>query len=107
MNPVASPSGQSTVGAGPMYGITQLSSSAAAYPGPYPSMPSPAGPSSFSQKEHSFPERPGQPECQYYLKTGDCKFGSSCRYHHPPQLSVPKTNIVLSAMGLPLRPVSL
>ncbi|XP_037493109.1 zinc finger CCCH domain-containing protein 43 [Jatropha curcas] len=30
-----------------------------------------------------FPERPGQPECSYYMKTGDCKFKSNCKYHHP------------------------
>ncbi|KAK6913035.1 hypothetical protein RJ641_022636 [Dillenia turbinata] len=30
-----------------------------------------------------FPERPGQPECSYFVKTGDCKYKSACRYHHP------------------------
>lgn len=99
----ASPNTQPTVGAGPVYAITHLSPSAPAYTGSYLSIPSSAGPSSSSQKEHSFPERPGQPECQYYMKTGDCKFGSSCRYHHPPEWSAPKTNFVLSPMGLPLR----
>ncbi|CAK9158785.1 unnamed protein product [Ilex paraguariensis] len=106
VSPLASPSTQPTIGAGQMYGITQLSPSAPAYSGPYLSIPSIAGPSSRSQKEQSFPERPGQPECQYYMRTGDCKFGSSCRYHHPPEWSAPKPNFVLSPMGLPLRPVS-
>lgn len=23
-----------------------------------------------------FPERPGEPECNYFMKTGDCKYGS-------------------------------
>ncbi|KAL8121604.1 zinc finger CCCH domain-containing protein 32-like isoform X3 [Apium graveolens] len=104
MNPLASPSAHSSVGAGPIYGMPQLSSSAPAYAGPYPSMPSPAGPSGFNQKDHAFPERPGQPECQHYIKTGECKFGSTCKYHHPPQRSAPNTNFVLSPMGLPLRP---
>ncbi|KAK2992012.1 hypothetical protein RJ640_014873 [Escallonia rubra] len=103
VSPVAASNTQPTVGAGPVYGITQLSSSAPAYAGTYLSLPSPAGPSGSAQKE-AFPERPGQPECQYYLKTGDCKFGSSCRYHHPPEWSALKTNFVLSPMGLPLRP---
>ncbi|KAE8706504.1 hypothetical protein F3Y22_tig00110392pilonHSYRG00097 [Hibiscus syriacus] len=31
------------------------------------------------QRENVFPERPGQPECQFYMKTGDCKFGAVCR----------------------------
>lgn len=87
--------------------MTQLSPSAPAYTGQYLPMSSSAGPSGSSHKESSFPERPGQPECQYYLKTGDCKFGASCRYHHPPEWSADKTNYVLSPMGLPLRPVHL
>lgn len=23
-------------------------------------------------------------ECSYYLKTGQCKFGITCKFHHPP-----------------------
>lgn len=104
VSPVASPSTQPTVGSGQMYGLTPLSPSAPAYTGPYTPLPSSVGPSSSSQKEQIFPERPGQPECQYYMRTGDCKFGSSCKYHHPPEWDTPKTNCVLSPMGLPLRP---
>ncbi|KAK6146163.1 hypothetical protein DH2020_020032 [Rehmannia glutinosa] len=70
-SPMASPSTQPTVGSGPIYGITQLSPSSTAYTGPYVSITSAAGPSSSSHTEHAFPERPGQPECQYYLRTGD------------------------------------
>ncbi|CAH2049183.1 unnamed protein product [Thlaspi arvense] len=87
----------------PAYGIAQFSPSAPAFMGPYLSVPSSAGVGSSSQNEHMFPERPGQPECQYYMKTGDCKFGSSCRYHHPPEWSSLKI-FSLSPMGLPLRP---
>ncbi|XP_047332187.1 zinc finger CCCH domain-containing protein 34-like [Impatiens glandulifera] len=104
VSPVASGSNQSSIGAAPLYGVTQLSHSTPAYTGPYLSLPSIVGPSSSSQKEQQFPERPGQQECQYYMKTGDCKFGSSCRYHHPPEWSIMKTNVVLSSTGLPLRP---
>ncbi|KAF8387889.1 hypothetical protein HHK36_026551 [Tetracentron sinense] len=93
-----------TAGVGPLYGVAQLSPSARAYAGPYLSSISSAGPSSSSQKEHIFPERLGQPECQYYMRTGDCKFGSTCRYHHPPGWITPKTNCLLSSMGFPLRP---
>lgn len=103
VSPVLSPGAQPTVGAGSVYGVTQLPSTHT-LAGPYASLPSSAGPSSSNQKEQVFPERPGQQECQYYLRTGDCKFGSSCRYHHPREWVVPKTNCLLSPLGLPLRP---
>ncbi|XP_042492285.1 zinc finger CCCH domain-containing protein 43-like [Macadamia integrifolia] len=51
-----------------------------------------------------FPERPGQPECSYFMKTGDCKYRSACKYNHPKN-RVPKLSAcTLSPMGLPLRP---
>ena len=103
VSPVLSPGAQPAVGATSLYGLTQLSSSTPSLAGPYPSLPSSTGLSSSNQKEQTFPERPGEPECQYYLRTGDCKFGSSCRYHHPRDRVVPRTNCVLSPMGLPLR----
>ncbi|KAG6686347.1 hypothetical protein I3842_11G012600 [Carya illinoinensis] len=51
-----------------------------------------------------YPERPGQPECSYFLKTGDCKFKSNCRYHHPKDRIVKSPPCTLSDKGLPLRP---
>lgn len=104
LSPIASPNTQPTVGENPVYGATQLSSSAPAYTGPYLSIPSFDGPSRSNHREQSFPERPGQPECQYYIRTGSCKFGSSCRYHHPVEWSAEKAIFSLSHMGLPLRP---
>lgn len=98
-----SPGTQPSVGSSSIYGLTPLSPSAPAYTGPYHAGPSSVGPSS-NQKEQSFPQRPGQPECQYFMRTGDCKFGSSCRYHHPLDAVAPKTSIILSPIGLPLRP---
>ncbi|XP_020220677.1 zinc finger CCCH domain-containing protein 34 [Cajanus cajan] len=99
------PSGTpSNVGSTQLYGITQLPSSAAAYPGPYQPSGSSVGPSSSSQKEQAFPERSNQPEYRYYPKTGEVKFGPSYRYHPPPDTSAPKANVVLSSAGLPLRP---
>ncbi|KAH0994494.1 hypothetical protein GBA52_018358 [Prunus armeniaca] len=56
------------------------------------------------QRENVFPERPGQPECQFYMKTGDCKFGAVCRFHHPRERLIPTPDCVLSPIGLPLRP---
>lgn len=101
-----SPSAQQSVQAGPSYGpASQLSPSVPAYPVPYSPLSSTIGPSGSSQKDHLFPERPGQPECQFYMRTGDCKFGASCKYHHPPDWNLPKTNCILSPIGLPLRPV--
>jgi len=29
------------------------------------------------------PQRPGETECIYFLRNGRCKFGASCKYHHP------------------------
>ncbi|XP_016697368.1 zinc finger CCCH domain-containing protein 32 isoform X2 [Gossypium hirsutum] len=104
VSPALSPGAQPAVGATSLYGLTQLSSSAPSLAGPYSSLPSSTGPSSSNQKEQTFPERPGERECQYYLRTGNCKFGSSCRYHHPRDKVVQQTNCILSPMGLPLRP---
>ncbi|PKU74721.1 zinc finger CCCH domain-containing protein ZFN-like isoform X1 [Dendrobium catenatum] len=56
------------------------------------------------QRDGIFPERPGEPECQFYMKTGDCKFGAVCRFHHPRERLIPAPNCVLSPLGLPLRP---
>lgn len=53
-----------------------------------------------------FPERPGEPECSYFLKTGDCKFKSNCKFHHPKNRIARLPPCNLSDKGLPLRPVS-
>ncbi|XP_020253351.1 zinc finger CCCH domain-containing protein 65-like [Asparagus officinalis] len=51
-----------------------------------------------------YPERPGQPECQFFMKTGTCKFKTACKFHHP-KSRLPKTSGVnVSPVGLPLRP---
>ena len=47
----------------------------------------------------AFPVRQGQPPCEFYVKTGHCKFGENCRFDHPPQYAVR-----LNSVGLPLRP---
>uniref|UniRef100_A0A1D1Y113 Zinc finger CCCH domain-containing protein 6 n=1 Tax=Anthurium amnicola TaxID=1678845 RepID=A0A1D1Y113_9ARAE len=105
VNPVMSPGSQPAFQAGSLYGLShQLPPSAPAYPGPYQPISSSARPSSSSQREHRFPDRPGQPECQYYMRTGDCRFGSTCKYHHPTDRSMPKANYSLNQLGLPLRP---
>jgi Uncharacterized conserved protein, contains RING and CCCH-type Zn-fingers len=30
-----------------------------------------------------YPQRPGEPDCRDFLRTGRCKYGDSCKYHHP------------------------
>jgi len=32
---------------------------------------------------HAFCITQGENECSYYLKTGQCKFGVTCKFHHP------------------------
>jgi len=32
----------------------------------------------------AYPERPGEPDCSYYIRTGLCRFGATCRFNHPP-----------------------
>ncbi|KAL6280971.1 hypothetical protein ACE6H2_017852 [Prunus campanulata] len=50
------------------------------------------------------PERPGQPVCIYFSRTGDCKFKSNCKYHHPKNQTALFPSCALSDKGLPLRP---
>ncbi|KAL3813848.1 hypothetical protein ACJIZ3_015116 [Penstemon smallii] len=51
-----------------------------------------------------FPERPGQPECCYFMVTGNCKSKFTCRYHHPKNRMPKQEEYVLNENGLPLRP---
>ena len=32
------------------------------------------------------PIRPGEPDCSFYVKTGDCKYGKTCKFNHPPEM---------------------
>ncbi|KAG4111904.1 hypothetical protein ERO13_D13G130600v2 [Gossypium hirsutum] len=53
----------------------------------------------------SLPERPGEPDCPYFLKTQRCKFGSKCKFNHPKdKLDAPGDSENLTASGLPERP---
>lgn len=95
-------------GAQQTYGTSQQVDASAGNQGmlsPYRSSSYPV-PQYALQRENVFPERPDQPECQYYMKTGDCKFGAVCKFHHPRVRSMPTPDCVLSPVGLPLRPVS-
>ncbi|KAL8159203.1 LOW QUALITY PROTEIN: hypothetical protein V2J09_000740 [Rumex salicifolius] len=102
-----SESQQQTGGSNTMYSTSCQSDSAIpTSPGTYSGYRSGSVPVGYYalQRENVFPERPGQPECQYYMKTGDCKFGAVCRFHHPKERTIPAPDCLLSPMGLPLRP---
>ncbi|XP_023632921.1 putative zinc finger CCCH domain-containing protein 9 [Capsella rubella] len=48
-------------------------------------------PSSDENRENmnlrdAYPVRPGEKDCQFYLDTGLCGYGRSCRYNHPTHL---------------------
>eukprot|EP00210_Caulerpa_lentillifera_P001464 g1405.t1 len=45
-----------------------------------------------------FPQRPGSAICDFYQKTGFCKYHERCRFHHPPECAVR-----LNEDGLPVR----
>ncbi|MCD9559510.1 Zinc finger CCCH domain-containing protein 37 [Datura stramonium] len=58
-----------------------------------------------------YPQRPGQIECDFYMKTGECKYGERCKFHHPHDRSAPvvsakdaqQPNVKLTLAGLPRR----
>nr|TKR74498.1 enhancer of AG-4 1 family protein [Populus alba] len=56
-----------------------------------------------------YPQRPGQTECDFYMKTGECKFGERCKFHHPIDRSAPtekqiqQQTVKLTLAGLPRR----
>ncbi|VVA90030.1 unnamed protein product [Arabis nemorensis] len=37
-------------------------------------------------ESNPYPDRPGERDCQFYLRTGLCGYGSTCRYNHPTHL---------------------
>ncbi|KAG7599783.1 Zinc finger CCCH-type superfamily [Arabidopsis suecica] len=51
-----------------------------------------------------YPERPGEPECSYYLRTGNCYLKQNCKYHHPKNITPREPPCPLNDKGLPLRP---
>jgi hypothetical protein len=63
----------------------------------------------------SYPQRPGEADCSFFLKTGECSFGPTCRFNHPPNrvpsvVSRPSSiaaaaSVKLTLAGLPRREV--
>lgn len=37
------------------------------------------------EQPHTFPRRPARKVCDFYMKTGRCKFGMQCKFDHPPR----------------------
>ena len=48
----------------------------------------------------AFPERPGAPPCDFFAKTGHCRYGELCRFDHPRAFAVGLSR----ESGLPVRP---
>lgn len=86
-------------------GITGPDSPVDAYIGSPPQQLEPRPPSKYITDPIDgtcyaiFPSRPGHPVCDFFQKTGHCKYGDGCRFDHPAQYAVK-----LSRQGLPLRP---
>lgn len=40
-----------------------------------------------------FPQRSETTDCAFYMKTGECKFGSACKFNHPPKRRKPRVVI--------------
>lgn len=35
------------------------------------------------EQSSPYPDRPGERDCQFFLRTGQCGYGNTCRYNHP------------------------
>uniref|UniRef100_A0A0D9XYG6 C3H1-type domain-containing protein n=1 Tax=Leersia perrieri TaxID=77586 RepID=A0A0D9XYG6_9ORYZ len=75
------------------------------FPAPinHPMYKAPEIPGHQQVPSEEYPERPGQPECQHFVKSGFCKFRMKCKYHHP-RSQVPPSAGALSPLGLPIKP---
>lgn len=45
------------------------------------------------KKKNVFPGRPGKEKCMNYMKFGNCKFGPTCRFDHPPKPKTPAESL--------------
>uniref|UniRef100_A0A0D9V2X8 C3H1-type domain-containing protein n=1 Tax=Leersia perrieri TaxID=77586 RepID=A0A0D9V2X8_9ORYZ len=51
----------------------------------------------------TYPQRPGETVCDFYMKTGFCKFSDRCKFHHPIDRSAADQSVQLTLAGLPRR----
>lgn len=51
----------------------------------------------------SFNCQQGERECTYYVKTGQCKFGATCKFHHPQpaNLQIPAHSLASQVAPVP------
>ncbi|XP_042402858.1 zinc finger CCCH domain-containing protein 65-like isoform X15 [Zingiber officinale] len=49
-----------------------------------------------------FPQRSEAPDCAFYMKTGACKFGSACKFNHPPKRRKPRVRAKKGAENVQL-----
>ncbi|XP_010469532.1 PREDICTED: zinc finger CCCH domain-containing protein 26 [Camelina sativa] len=35
------------------------------------------------EQSSPYPDRPGERDCQFFMRTGQCGYGNTCRYNHP------------------------
>lgn len=54
-------------------------------------------PGKASSQSRSSPSVQDEKECAYYLRTGTCKYGTTCKYHHPVSAGFPDA----SSLGYP------
>jgi len=83
------------------------------YANMFPYMYAQAGgmpPQAYVYNEASpYPVRADAPDCTYYMKTGHCRFGATCKFNHPPERlaqlsSTSEGGVSLNSLGLPIRP---
>ncbi|KAK9057074.1 hypothetical protein SSX86_024441 [Deinandra increscens subsp. villosa] len=55
---------------------------------------------SLLQNSKGLPIRPGEVDCPFYLKTGSCKYGATCRYNHPERYGMDPTGTIVATPGI-------
>ncbi|XP_021993458.1 zinc finger CCCH domain-containing protein 37 isoform X1 [Helianthus annuus] len=52
------------------------------------------------QNSKGLPIRPGEVDCPFYVKTGSCKYGATCRYNHPERYAMDPTSAIVGTPGI-------
>lgn len=45
-----------------------------------------------------YPIREGEPDCSYYIRTGLCRYGTTCRFNHPQNRKLVKSTVRLHSL---------
>eukprot|EP00242_Pyramimonas_sp_CCMP2087_P002397 CAMPEP_0198227076 /NCGR_PEP_ID=MMETSP1445-20131203/107785_1 /TAXON_ID=36898 /ORGANISM="Pyramimonas sp., Strain CCMP2087" /LENGTH=290 /DNA_ID=CAMNT_0043907033 /DNA_START=406 /DNA_END=1275 /DNA_ORIENTATION=+ len=48
-----------------------------------------------------YPERPGVQECSFFIRTGTCRYGATCKYHHPSDKVLPSYSLANESFHVP------